>query len=241
MTAWFVAEQATDSVVRVAGCGRSTVKDRTARNIGDSSRDDAKRLPRSVIVHGLDHLHVASTVIGAAYGRSMTGWAEIATGVFRRRYQPMDVSVTVVRSEAGLLIIDTRSSHREADVVRADLRELGGLSVRWVVNTHAHYDHTFGNARFGLDSDVGAPIYAHERVPAHLDEFERPKLARWIADGRDPVEEWREVVITPPTVLIGDATTLDLGDRSVELVHLGRAHRQRPADPRTRRRRLDRR
>ena len=107
----------------------------------------------------------------------MTAWEEVAAGVFRRRYQPLDVSVCVVRGAGGLLVCDTRSSHRQADEIRADLAELGTLPVRWVVNTHAHFDHCFGNARFGPDSDLGAPIYAHERVPAHLDTYERPILA----------------------------------------------------------------
>jgi glyoxylase-like metal-dependent hydrolase (beta-lactamase superfamily II) len=144
--------------------------------------------------------------------------------VFWRRYEPLDVSVCVIRGADGLLVVDTRSSHREADEVRADLRALGNLPVRGVVNTHAHYDHTFGNARFGPTSDLGAPIYGHRRVPAHLDEFERPMLAEWIAEGREPVDEWHEVVVTPPNVLVGDATTLDLGDRAVDLLHLGRGH-----------------
>jgi glyoxylase-like metal-dependent hydrolase (beta-lactamase superfamily II) len=154
----------------------------------------------------------------------MAAWTELAHGVFQRRYQPLDVSVCVVRGTAGVLVADTRSSHRQADEIRDDLRELGNLPVRWVVNTHAHFDHTFGNARFGPASDLGAPIYGHERVPAHLDEYERPMLADLIARGAEPPGEWREVVITPPTVLIGEAMTLDLGDRAVELLHLGRGH-----------------
>lgn len=148
----------------------------------------------------------------------------MADGVFRGRYQPLDVSVCVVRGADGLLLVDTRSSHREADEMRSDLRAFSAAPVRWVVNTHAHYDHTFGNARFGPRSDVAAPIYGHERVPAHLDEYERPMLARWIDEGEDRSEEWREVVITPPSVLVGDALALDIGERAVDLVHLGRGH-----------------
>jgi glyoxylase-like metal-dependent hydrolase (beta-lactamase superfamily II) len=154
----------------------------------------------------------------------MTNWEEVADGVFRRRYQPHDVSVCVVRGTGGLLVCDTRSSHRQADEIRADLTELGTLPVRWVVNTHAHFDHSFGNARFGPDSDLGAPIYGHERVPAHLDAYERPMLAELIAAGEEPVDEWGEIVITPPTVLVGDAMPLDLGGTSAELLHLGRGH-----------------
>lgn len=154
----------------------------------------------------------------------MAAWEEVAADVFRRRYQPHDVSVCVVRGTGGLLVCDTRSSHRQADEIRADLKALGTLPVRWVVNTHAHFDHTFGNARFGPGSDLGAPIYGHERVPAHLDEYERPMLAELIAVGEEPAGEWREIVITPPTVLIGDAMTLDLGGITAELLHLGRGH-----------------
>src|SRR6516165_11971854 len=127
----------------------------------------------------------------------MAAWAEVAAGVFQRRYQPHDVSVCVVRSTGGLLVCDTRSSHRQADELRADLKELGTQRVRWVINTHAHFDHTFGNARFGPGSDISAPIYGHERMPAHLDAYERRELAGLSAEAEEP-EEWREVVITSP-------------------------------------------
>jgi glyoxylase-like metal-dependent hydrolase (beta-lactamase superfamily II) len=152
-----------------------------------------------------------------------TGWREVANGVFHRRYDPLDVSVCAVRGVDGLLLVDTRSSHREADEIRRDLRELGG-SVRWVVNTHAHFDHSFGNYRFGRASDVGAVLYGHERVPAHLAEYEAPLLAGWLERGDGPVEHLDEVVITPPERFVGDFAEIDLGDRSVELLHLGRGH-----------------
>jgi glyoxylase-like metal-dependent hydrolase (beta-lactamase superfamily II) len=151
-------------------------------------------------------------------------WVEVAAGVFQRRYNPLDVSVCVIRGSDGLAVVDTRSSPRQADQILADLRELGNMPVRWVINTHAHYDHCFGNQRFGPGSDRSIPIYGHARVPAHLDACERPLLAEWIARGEEPAEEWREVVITPPTELVGDRHRLDLRDRAVDLLHLGRGH-----------------
>jgi glyoxylase-like metal-dependent hydrolase (beta-lactamase superfamily II) len=152
------------------------------------------------------------------------GWDEVAAGVFQRRYNPMDVSVCVIRGRDGLAVVDTRSSPRQADEIRADLRELGSQPVRWVVNTHAHFDHCFGNQRFGPGSDLDVPIYGHSRLPAHLDQYERPALADEIARGEEPAGESREVVITPPTDLVGDRHALDLGDRAVDLLHIGRAH-----------------
>ena len=153
----------------------------------------------------------------------MGTWQEVGAGVFQRRYDPLDVSVCVVRGSAGLLLVDTRSSHHEADEILEDVRAFGA-PVRWVVNTHAHFDHSFGNFRLGPASEVGAPIYGHERVPAHLARYETPMLAGWVHRGDGPVPHLDEVVITPPTVLVGDRTRLDLGGRDVELVHLGRGH-----------------
>jgi glyoxylase-like metal-dependent hydrolase (beta-lactamase superfamily II) len=154
----------------------------------------------------------------------MATWNEVADGVFQRRYDPLDVSVCVVRGADGLLLVDTRSSHREADEVRADLRAFGDRAVRWVANTHAHYDHCFGNARFAAGSGIDATIYGHRRMPAHLATYEQPRLDGWIAAGVEPLEDWREVVITPPAVLVDDHATLDLGGRAVDLLHLGRGH-----------------
>jgi glyoxylase-like metal-dependent hydrolase (beta-lactamase superfamily II) len=151
-------------------------------------------------------------------------WNEVADGVFQRRYDPLDISVCVVRGTDGLLLVDTRSSHREADEIRADLRVFGDVPVRWVVNTHGHYDHCWGNARFGRGSGVDAPIYGHRRMPAHLAAYERPRLDDWIACGVEPLADWREVVITPPDVLVDDHAALDVGDRAVDLLHFGRGH-----------------
>lgn len=149
----------------------------------------------------------------------MSGWVEVADGVFQRRYDPLDISVCVVRGRGGLLLVDTRSSPRQADEIRSHLRELANDPVVGVVNTHAHFDHTFGNQRF-----TTVPIYGHVLVPEHLEAYERPMLAEWVARREEPVDEWAEVEITPPTVLVGDQYRLVVGDRVVELLHLGRGH-----------------
>lgn len=155
----------------------------------------------------------------------MNRWLEVADGVLVGRYQPYDVNVTVVRDCRQIVDRGTpgRRIH-EADEIRRDLAALGALPVRWIVDTHAHFNHSFGNYRFGPDSDLGAPIYGHERMPAHLLEYEAPKLDRFIEVDPQRAEEWAEVVITPPTELIGSRAEIDLGDRVVELVHLGRGH-----------------
>src|SRR5215213_3488351 len=170
--------------------------------------------------------------VGAQHGWSrphypslVPGWTEVADGVLQRRYQPWDVNVCVVRGDEGLLVVDTRATPRQGGQLREDLRELGDRPVRWVVNTHAHFDHTFGNQAFTRpEQGAGPDGYGHALVPEHLERYERPMLAQWLVDGEEPADELAEVVITPPTVLVTDRHVLDVGGRAVELVHLGRGH-----------------
>lgn len=152
---------------------------------------------------------------GASYAAVMPGWVEVAPEVFQARYQPFDVSVVAVRGAGGLLVVDTRGSRRQGTQLRADLRALA-RPVRCVVNTHAHFDHCFGNQCFGA-----ASIYGQRRLRAHLERYEAPQLAARIASGE---EEYADVVLTGPSHLVEDRSRIDLGDRAVELYHLGRGH-----------------
>ena len=150
----------------------------------------------------------------------MAGWREVAPDVFVRRYLPVDTTVTAVRGRDGLLLVDTGGSPAEAARILVDAQELGA-EVRWVVNTHAHYDHTFGNQQVG----PGVPVHGHHLLPAHLDAHERPRLARWRAGvGDEPQRDWHDVVITPPTEPVHERSWLDLGGRAVGLVPLAPGH-----------------
>jgi glyoxylase-like metal-dependent hydrolase (beta-lactamase superfamily II) len=144
---------------------------------------------------------------------------ELADGVFRRRYESLDLNVGVVLGEQGLLVIDTRASHVEADELRQELRTLTTLPVRWVVDTHWHWDHTFGNARF-----PEAEIWGHElcrKTMVELGDSMKEDAAAWLPDR---LEEIAEVVITPPTSVFGTAARIDLGPVVVEMTHHGRGH-----------------
>ena len=150
----------------------------------------------------------------------MSAWHEVAPNVFVRRYLPVDTTISVVRGRDGLLLVDTGGSPAEAAQIAQDLQDLG-VPARWVVNTHAHFDHTFGNQRFSSD----LPIYGHHLLPAHLDEHERPRLAKWRTGiSQEPHRDWQDVVVTAPTQLVHERSWLDLGGVTVELIPLEPGH-----------------
>ena len=146
-------------------------------------------------------------------------WTEIADRVFVRRYAALDQTIGAVIGRAGVLIVDTRASHRKADELLADLRSLTPAPVAAVLNTHHHWDHTFGNARF-----AAGPIWGHERC-AELLRDHGDAMRRDISERLpDLADEFAEVVITPPTETFDDRAVIDLGDRSVEVRYVGRGH-----------------
>jgi glyoxylase-like metal-dependent hydrolase (beta-lactamase superfamily II) len=146
-------------------------------------------------------------------------WTEVAERVFVRRYAALDQTIGAVIGQAGVLVIDTRASRRKADELLADLRSLTSAPVAAVLNTHHHWDHTFGNARF-----AAGPIWGHVRC-AELLRDDGDTMRRDIAERLpDLADELGEVTITPPTQTFDDRAVIDLGDRSVEVRYLGRGH-----------------
>lgn len=142
-----------------------------------------------------------------------------------RSYEHLDINISVVRSGGDLLLVDSRSSPIEAAELEADLQLFNPARVRTLVNTHAHFDHTFGNQQFGPGSILDVPVYGHRLLPTHLDQYERPRLAAWRAGtGGEPDRGWQDLRVTGPTHLVATRQPLQVGDRTVELYPLGRGH-----------------
>ncbi len=147
------------------------------------------------------------------------GWTEVGTRCFARRYPSFDVTVGVVVGAEAVLVVDTRGSLGEADELLDDLRRLSSAPVRWVVNTHWHFDHCFGNARF-----ADSLRYAHETVPPMLEREADNQRARLAELSSAWAREMADLVVLPPDRTFASVAVVDLGDRLVELVHPGRGH-----------------
>ncbi|NQX27373.1 MBL fold metallo-hydrolase [Microbacteriaceae bacterium VKM Ac-2854] len=148
------------------------------------------------------------------------GWIEVARGVYHRRYEPVDVSVGVILGPQGVVVVDTRNNPREGREILADVARDFDEPVRAVINTHAHYDHTFGNAAF-----VGLPIFGHALTAAHYGVYEAPRLARVQADpGLEPDKDWADVELIPPTELVDTEVTIAPAGREIRLIPLPPGH-----------------
>ena len=146
-------------------------------------------------------------------------WTEHADGVFSKRYQSLDLNVGAIVCGSGVLVIDTRAHHAQARELIDDLRRVSRLPVQWVINTHHHWDHTFGNGEFA-DTD----IWGHERCRINLADNGQSMLEKVKATAPHQAEAFDEVLIVPPNHTFEDAVTVEFGTRTVEMLHLGRGH-----------------
>ncbi len=158
------------------------------------------------------------------------GFVEVAAGVFAGRYPQWDTTIGVVRGSDGMLVVDTRAAYLHGVELRDDVRRLApDLPIRWVVNTHEHFDHAMGNLAF-----EGATIHAHENAAAGMVAAgDRVKEAIRADPSLDPDEpsvtaEVLQAVLDTeyrlPDETFSSVSAIDLGDRFVELAYLGRGH-----------------
>lgn len=158
------------------------------------------------------------------------GFVEVADRCYVARYREWDVSIGVVLGAAGALVVDTRASAVQGQQLRDDVARLPGRpEVRWVVNTHEHFDHVLGNSVFD-----GASVTAHENAAAAMPvAVERVKGEIAADPSLDPAHPeitarvLDDVLRSPvrvPDRSFSSALTIDLGDRYVELLYPGRAH-----------------
>ncbi|HET9701935.1 MAG TPA: quinoprotein relay system zinc metallohydrolase 2 [Burkholderiales bacterium] len=116
-------------------------------------------------------------------------------------------------------VIDTGGTAEVGRRLRAAVEARApGKPVCYVINTHVHPDHIFGNAAF---RDPGTVFVGHARLPAAMAARGGNYLRAMQRDFQE-VAAGSEVV--PPTVLVQDSMELDLGGRVLTLQAWPTAH-----------------
>jgi cyclase len=156
--------------------------------------------------------------------------------------------------DRDVLVVDTGTSPAAARAFQEDLRAITNKPVRYVVNTHFHYDHTDGNQVYEGKADIIAHEYVKTaiqtmnvlhsepfqtsqltNVPNRIQELQkqignetdsarRNTLQQQLAVAQQGWEQIKEIKPTAPNVTYSTKKVLNLGGREVQLLFLGRGH-----------------
>jgi glyoxylase-like metal-dependent hydrolase (beta-lactamase superfamily II) len=164
---------------------------------------------------------------------------------------PMENIVVAVAAKKGIVVIDSTGSPATAALFRKAIeKEFARSDFKYVINTHAHWDHSWGNQVFpeavviGHENSLGQAAQqarsaenmlrrGRERVAAlqqglqkvGTDAEQKAKLLTELAF-QERIVQGLSTAFTPvpPAISFSDTMTLDMGDVSFKMYFFGRAH-----------------
>jgi cyclase len=195
---------------------------------------------------------VLMVVDAAAHTRPAPTRTQVAEGVYLFQTAPygevgLDGNSVAIVGDNGVLVFDTNGTPSAASAVLAEIRRLTDKPVRYIVNSHWHWDHWYGTEIYKR-AFPGVQVVSQTRTRAMMMgpalEFNRPGLEQQLPSyvkmleekaAADPaarerldtarffLDQKRSVTHVIPDVTFDRAFDVDLGHRRVEVRHHERA------------------
>ncbi len=165
----------------------------------------------------------------ANVGHKATNFAieDVGNGIYVHHGKHLDIDVgyqgdicniSFVVGSKGVAVIDTGGSFIVGNQLRDAIKKITDKPILYVINTHVHPDHIFGNAAFVQDKPqfVGH-IKLGDAMQLRKEAYDKLNL-KYLGDGAKGSE------IVKPTIQVKEPIELDLGDRKLKITPYPTAH-----------------
>jgi cyclase len=121
-------------------------------------------------------------------------------------------NIGVLAGEEGILLVDAEWPQLHDKVVAA-VTHISPQPIRYLVNTHWHWDHVGGDALF---AKAGVVIFSSEQTRAHISQAQKQNNPAGTPYAADPA--------AIPVVTVNSGTRFHLAGQTVEVIHVPPAH-----------------
>ena len=145
---------------------------------------------------------------------------ELEAGVFARLHEGLTNAGIIIGDDSVLVIDSLRVPSFARDLIQ-DVKTITEKPIGFVIDTHSHWDHSWGNEEFPEATIIGHKNCYAEMIDMEWNEEWRKK----VVSSNDPwSEEGNLVNITPPNMTFETSMQLYFGGREIDLKYFGRAH-----------------
>ncbi len=131
-------------------------------------------------------------------------------------------NTTVIEMQDYLIVVDANYPARARELI-AIVKQLSPKPVRYVFDTHAHGDHSYGNS---LWTAAGATTLAYAGILAEMDRYEPARWQAAEAKREDVRSLHQNNVERPLKTFTKSPYVLEDATRKVEFLYLGWGHTQ---------------
>ena len=147
---------------------------------------------------------------------------EVAPGIFVHQGKHFDVdesyqgdicNIGFIIGKDSVAVIDTGGSLLVGEALKNSIREKTSLPIKYVINTHVHLDHIYGNAAL---KDPNTKFVGHSKLPKAMQfrkGFYETLNLRYL---NTPIEKSIQI---PPSILVkeNESKVFDLGERKIRV------------------------
>tara|TARA_B100002052_G_C15801847_1_gene561482 strand:+ start:154 stop:1011 length:858 start_codon:yes stop_codon:yes gene_type:complete len=149
---------------------------------------------------------------------------ELGNGIYARIHKNLTNSGIIVGDDS-VLVIDSLRVPSFARDLKSDVKKITDKPIKYVVDTHSHWDHSWGNEEF-LDSTIIGHDNCYKEMtdPDIIEHWKNTLDTSPLWKDADWSAETKIVTVTPPNLTFSNSMTLHVGDHEVVLMYLGKAH-----------------